>query len=610
MGDPVESWADEAAQLHWRRSFERVHEAGEHHGRWFPGGTLNVAENCLDRHLQHRGDQVALLWEGEPGDRRRLTYTELHAEVVALAAALTGLGVVAGMRVALHLGMLPEAVVAMLACARIGAVHCVLPVPLPVDALAVRLEDLQPRVLLTQDGAWRHGVLLPLKARADEALTAGAGVERTVVVRRAGIDVAWYEGDCWYSDLIDAAGSRPADQAPALPAEHPLLVTYHADRGGRPTGIVHGGAGLLVAAAALHRRGLAGGIPGTYWCAVDLAWLAGQTHGVYGPLVEGGTTLLYEGALDTPTRDRCWQLLERYQVSALTTTPSVVRSLRQWTDSPPRPPQVATLRRIVTAGEPIEPEVGEWLATAVGGGGAVVANAWGQAELGGIVTVGPGADAASRPWVPDLLADLGMDVVDDRGASLPLGTPGELVLRRPWPATFLGVAGAGHLAADHWRLAGAYATGDAARRETDGGIAFLGRLDPVVSVAGQLVSASEVRDVLVDHPFVAEAAVLDRPDPRSGQAVLACVVLTAEAPDAAEVAGQLRHHVHEMLGGLAAPRTVVVVDSLPHDVPRRVLRRALRMVTAADSSDTVQLSERQLSAALVAARSNPGEDDG
>jgi len=615
VADLVEDWAAEAARLRWARPFDRVYGGGDGPGRdgrggegpgggWFAGGMLNVADNCLDRHLDERADQPALLWEGEPGDRRRLTYAELHAEVVALAAALTGLGVGPGTRVALHLGMLPETVVAMLACARIGAVHCVLPVPLPPEALAVRLEDLRPRVLLTQDGAWRQGVLLPLKARADEALASGAGVECTVVVRRTGIDVAWYEGDCWYSELIDEARSAAVVPAPAFSSDHPVLVTYHADRGGRPTAIVHGGGGLLVAAAALHRRGLAADASGTYWCAVDLAWLAGQTHGVYGPLVEGATTVLYEGALDTPTRDRCWQLLERYQVAALTTTPSVARSLRQWTDHPPQPSQVATVRRIVTAGEPIEAEVGEWLANAVGGGTAVVANAWGQAELGGIVTVAwPGEGGVGEVRAPDP----GMDVVDERGVSLPVGVSGELVLRQPWPATFLGVAGAGNLAADHGRVPGAYATGDAARREADGTIALLGRLDPVVSVAGQLVSASEVRDALVDHPFVVDAAVLDQPDARSGQAVLACVVLTRDAGDAGDVGAQLRHHVHETLGGLATPRTVVVVESLPSDVPRRVLRRALRMATAADSSDTLLMSQRQLSAALVAARHDPAE---
>ena len=554
-------------------------------GRWFSGGMLNAASNCLDRHLEQRPDRVAVCWEGEPGDTRTLTYAELHEEVCALAEALQGLGVVAGDRVALYVGWIPEAVAAMLACARLGAVHVVVPVPLPPDAVADRLADVAPKVLITQDGAWRHGVMLPLKARADEALAAVAGIEQTVVVRRTGVDIAWYEGDRWYHELV--ASPRPNQRrasVAALPveADHPLLIVHLSDRRGRPKAIVHGTGGLLAYSAATHARALTSAEDDVLWCAVDLSWGAAQTHGVYGPLLCGATAVMFEGMLDTPTRERAWEVVERYGVTTLMTTPSVWRSLRGWTDSPPGE-RTASLRYVVTAGERIDAPTRTWLDKEVAGGRATVADVWGQTELGGAVLF--------RPPLGDGLPDLGLDVVDEQAHSVPTGRAGELVVRHPWPGLMLHASGDEAL---YWHHAGVYATNDLARREADGEINILGRIDPVMSVSGQLVSATEVRDVLGEHPLVRAAEVVERTDPHGGQAVVACVVVTDEALASDALAADLRASVHEMLGGLAQPKVVAFCESLPADAPRPLLRRALWRLCAGTTEQTLTLSAAQL----------------
>ncbi|HEV7534871.1 MAG TPA: AMP-binding protein, partial [Acidimicrobiia bacterium] len=501
---------------------------------------LNASVNCLDRHLPERADRVAIHWEGETGDRRTITYGALHAEVVTFADALRGLGVEPGDRVGLHLGWLPETVVAMLACARIGAVHGLLPASLPADALADRLSDLGPKVLVTQDGAFRRGLIVPSKSRADEALAAAAGVEATVVVRRVGVDVAWYEGDRWYHDLVAAprpgarrgptAGTAAAGEPTPVPAEHPLLIVPLAHRRGRPTRIVHGTGGYLVAAATVHRRALSTGPDDVVWCAAEIAWIGGQTHGVYGPLACGATTVMTEGTLDVPSRSRAWEITERYGVNVLVTTPSVVRNLRQWVDTPPADADLSSLRLIVTLGERIDAETRDWLAFEVGGRRALVANAWGQTELAGLVMVTP---APATPAVPDP----GLDVVDAAGQPVSAGHIGELVLRHPWPGTFLDVEGTPETGDAWWApYPGLYATGDEARREVDGTLTLLGRRDPVVSISGQQVSLTEVGQILDEHPLLTAVDVVAVPDERRGQALCACVVVDQKAEPGDELA--------------------------------------------------------------------------
>jgi acetyl-CoA synthetase len=583
---PSPLWAAVAEQVTWDAPVESLWEPGPRSGRWFTGGRLNLAVNCLDRHLPDAGDRVAMHWEGEPGDRRSLTYAELHEQVVALARALRGMGVQPGDRVGLHLGWLPETVVAMLACARIGAVHAMLPVPLPVEPLADRLEQLDLRVLFTQDGAWRHGAVLPLKARADDALLAAGSVEHTIVVRRTGMDVAWFEGDRWYHDLVAATRPGPGLPTPAeagapesLPADHPIATVPLATKGGQPVSIVHGAGTMLAGALAVHRHLHPGGV---FWCAGDIAWAVTQFHGIYGPLAAGDTAVMFEGTLDVPTHRRAWEIIARYDVTTLLTSPSVVRTVRGWAREMPELSAVPSLERVVTAGEPIEPELAQWLVEAFGGGRLSLGDAWGQLELGGIVRV-TGLEHRAGAGAPD--CDL--DIVDTAGEPVLDDTPGEAVLRLPWAGTMVGVEGPqAEIAESHWtRHPGVYATGDLARRPADGSVAFLGRTDDVVSISGQLVSLAQVREVLAEHPFVQRAEVTWRKDTSLGRSLVAAVSLSEVAgsdPDLDAVAVELMEAVRETMGGLARPRAVLVLDRFGDELSSRDRARAFATLATPD----------------------------
>jgi acetyl-CoA synthetase len=592
MPDPADPrWAAVVDTLTWTTPPNAVYEPVDRLGRWFRDGTLNAAINCVDRHPP---DRPAIHWEGEPGDRRTLTFGELSSEVTALTVALRGLDVGPGDRVALHLGWLPEAVAAMLACARIGAPFCLIPTPLPVEALAERLEFVAPRVLITQDGAWRHGTIIPTKSRVDDALTAAGGVQHTVVVRRTGLDVAWYEGDRWLHDLLAPARMPPPatnakiDPVLALPAEHPLLLTWLANRRGRPVLAVHGTANLLAAASAVHRYGLSPG--GVFWCPVDLAFIGSQVHGVLGPLACGDTTVMFEGTVDIPNHRRLWDIIERYGVDTVLTTPSVLARVRGWADAAPPASSPRPVNRVVAMAEPLRPDLRAWIADRVTGDKDAVVDAWGQIELGGIVSVDTPAD-------PDRLPDAGPAVVDGAG-EVPDGTPGELILRRPWAGTLRGIEG--EIGYNHWGgRPGVYATGDRAVRHGDGQLEFLGRIDPVISVSGQLVSLAEVRDVLLEHPFLRAAEVVSVADPRSGRRIVACVVATPDSLAGPSLAGELVATVREALGGLARPQTVVFVDRFGGDLADEVRRRALEVVAASIGHGTDHVTWAQVQAAAT-----------
>lgn len=608
MEEVLAAWAEAALGLAWDRPWTSVYAPDRPQGSWFVGGELNASVSCLDRHLPGAADRVAVYWEGEPGDRRTITYGALHAEVCAFAWALRGLGVATGDRVALHLGWIPETVVAMLACARLGAVHIVVPASLPPDALADRLADVEPRVIVTQDGAWRHGVILPLKSRADEALAALSCVDHTVVVRRVGIDVAWYEGDRWYHELIGAPRPRRSGGGagavrtppPSVPADHPLLAIPLANRRGHPTSIVHRTGGFFAAAATIHRRGMTTGPDDVFWCAAEIGWVGGQAHGVYGPLACGATTVMFEGTLDTPTRARAWEIIDRYGVSVLLTTPSVVRNLRQWVDAPPAQADLDSLQLIVTAGEPIDPETRNWLSFEVGRGHAVVADAWGQTELGGVVTVTP------TPAGAEALPDPGLLVVGPDGRPVPDGEAGELVLSHPWPGTFLAIEGNPEAAGSYWGpYPGVYATGDWGRRDpvpdvSGGRLVVLGRKDPVISISGQLVSLTEVKGILAEHPHVRDVDVVPRPDERRGQSIAACVVLDDKVEPTEDLARELCAYVHDTMGGLARPRAVAFVEAFPADLAPDVRRRALHLLCAANPAEVFTVTAAQLAAAAAA----------
>lgn len=593
------AWAQVSGRLPWQPPPDPLWSPGPRQGRWFQGGRLDVATVCAGVWARHTPTQVAVEWEGEPGDRRSITYAALADEVGALARGLRGLGLAPGDVVALHLGLLPETVVAMLACARVGAVHAVVPTPLPPDALADRLAALGARVLLTQDGAWRRGTVLPLKARADEALAATTGVEHTVVVRRTGIDVAWFEGDRWYHDLVATARpgqARDDDAAVARPAEHPVLLVSQAYRRGRPVTVSLGAAALVCSALALHDGGIADG--SVTWCVGDVSWLGTQAHGIYGPLAAGATAVLYEGTLDVPTHARAWEILRRYAVSTLLTTPSVLRSMRTWSVERDATTRAPSLRRVVAFGEPMDEELRSWAATGLAGAVVSVADGWGQVELGGIVHL-------DRPVDPHRMPDIGAVLLDADGSAVPEGQVGELALTRSWAGAMLGVVGSPEPAPDgHWSgPPGVYLSGDRARRRADGSLEFLGRTDEVVSVSGMLVSLGEVRAVLLEHPYVAAADVIERRDPRRGRILAAAVVLGPEAAgvDPASVVRDLGRSVHETLGGLARPRLVVVVDRFGDELRGDERRRALALLPVGDPTQPARATwEQVLAAARVA----------
>ena len=585
--EALRPWHRVAADLEWSTPFSALFRPHPPYDEWFVDGRINLATNCLDRHLAGRSTQVAVYWEGEPGDRRQLTYQELHDETVRMAAALRDMGVARGDRVALHLGWLPETVVAMLACTRIGAEYTVIPVALPVEALALRLDDFAPRILFTQDGGWRHGAILPLKARADEALEATTGVQHTIVVRRTGVEVDWFEGDLWYSDVLDRA-DRDHGEAEPLPSDHTAVVVHLANRRGRPVAVRHGTANLAVASLATYTHGLGDG--DVFWCAGDVSWLGAQAHGIVGPLLAGASTVMYEGTLDVPDPTRTWRMLERYAVTSLMTSPSIVRTLRGWSPTAPEH-GTASLRRVTTIGERLDADLRTWLGSVLGPG-VTIADGWGQLELGGIV-------AFDSPVAPDALPRPGFAIVDESGEPVADGVAGQWVMVQPWPGTMRATDVHGEdPTAYHWtRFPGVYATGDLARRTESGAVEFLGRLDEVVSISGQLVSLNEVRDALREQPFVAQAEVFERSDPRLGRSLAAAVVLQPGSPADDVTLHELQDGVRELLGGLSRPRVLVVVDRFGDELDGASRRRALSTLAAAVESRPLHVTWEQVLAA-------------
>ncbi|MDQ4053581.1 MAG: AMP-binding protein [Actinomycetota bacterium] len=585
----IDGWGPIAEQLAWATPWTELFRDHPPYHDWFLGGELNLAANCTDRHLPDRADQVAIWWEGEPGERRALTFAELHAQVVALAAGLKRLGLGRGDRVALHLGWLPETVVSLLAAIRLGAEVTVIPVALPGEALSSRLADFRPRVLFTQDGGWRRGTILPLKARADEAIEAASGIQNTIVLRRTGVHVDWFEGDLWYDEVVGDGAQDDAEPEP-LPAQHPVVAVYVANRRGRPVAIRLGAANLAAVALANHRYAMCEG--DVFWGAADVSWLGAQTHGIFGPLLAGTSSVMYEGTLDYPDPARFWQLIERYSVTSLVTSPSIVRALRGW--SLQAPGGSASLRRVVTIGDRLEPDLREWLAGALGDR-VTLADGWGQMELGGIV-------AYDLPHPPPMLPDPGFAILDENGEPVPDGSPGEWVMVHPWVGVMRGVeAGDGDPTSHHWeRFPGRYATGDLARRNGQGDVEFLGRVDEVISVSGQLVSLTEVRDILRDQPFVRWAEAFERIDARLGRSVAAAVVLEPGAPDDAATLRELQDSVRELLGGLSRPRALLILDRVADDVSDPLLRRSLAAIAAAAGSEPLSVTWEQVRAAASA----------
>ncbi|GAA2749205.1 acetate--CoA ligase [Amnibacterium kyonggiense] len=583
--DRVAFWGERAKRLTWAEPFSQVLDWSDApFAKWFVGGKLNVAVNCLDRHVAAGlGDRVAYYFEGEPdGDRSQITYRELTERVCQAANVLEGLGVRAGDRVAIYMPMIPETVVAMLACARIGAPHTVVFGGFSADALATRILDCDARVVLTADGGWRKGAEVPLKPVVDEALEQCPDVRSTVVVKRTGSDVTMVDGrDVWWHDTVDRA--ERTHEAQAFDAEHPLYVMYTSGTTGKPKGILHTSAGYLLGASWTQWE-VFDLKPETdvYWTAADIGWVTGHSYVVYGPLANATTSVIYEGAPDAPHRGRWWEIVERYGVSILYCAPTAIRTFMKWGADIPAKYDLSTLRLIGSVGEPINPEAYVWYREHVGGGRTPVVDTWWQTETGSLmISPLPGVTAGKPGAAMRALPGIGADVVDDAGNPVPDGSGGYLVLTEPWPSMLRTIWGDDERYEDtYWsRFPGKYFAGDGAKKDADGDLWLLGRVDDVMNVAGHRLSTTEIESALVSSPKVAEAAVVGASDETTGQAVVAFVILRGEAGDGGpEVAKELREHVAKQIGKIARPRQILVVAELPKTRSGKIMRRLLRDV--------------------------------
>lgn len=605
--DRLGFWAERANELTWDRPFTEVLDWSDAPvARWFADGTLNACDNAVDRHVRAgHGDRVALHFVGEPGDIRALTYAQLQEETSRAANALATLGVRTGDRVAIYLPMIPEAVIAMLACARLGAPHSVVFGGFSAEALHSRIEDADARVVITADGGFRRGNASPLKHAVDEALAKGSGVEHVLVVRRTGGAVDWTEGrDHWWHDAVEAAS--PVHEPVMVEAEHPLFILYTSGTTGRPKGILHTTGGYLTQCAFTHRA-VFDLDPATdvYWCTADVGWVTGHSYVVYGPLLNGATQVIYEGTPDTPHRGRWWEIVQDYGVTILYTAPTAIRTCMKWGEEIPARFDLSSLRVLGSVGEPINPEAWTWYRRVIGSDRTPVVDTWWQTETGAImISALPGVTAAKPGSAQVPLPGIVAQVVDEEARAVERGQGGYLVLTEPWPAMLRGIWGDPQRFVDtYWsRFPGLYFAGDGAKLDQDGDIWLLGRVDDVMNVSGHRLSTAEIESALVSHPMVAEAAVVGASDPTTGQAVVAFVILRADAEQggAEDVADRLRAHVTQQIGPIAKPRTILVVPELPKTRSGKIMRRLLRDVaehravgdvtTLADSSVMSQIA--------------------
>jgi acetyl-CoA synthetase len=577
-------WARQAAELlTWRKDWDRIVEWELPFAKWFVGGQLNVAENCLDRHVDAgRGDRVAFHWEGEPGDTRTITYAELRDEVSRFANVLKGLGVQRGDRVNIYLPMIPELPVAMLACARIGAAHSVVFGGFSAAALVDRINDAEAKVLVTADGGWRRGAAVPLKANADTALDDTPTIEHVVVVRRTGEDVPMREGrDRWYHELM--AGASADCPAEPMDSEQLLYLLYTSGTTAKPKGIMHTTGGYLTQVAFTHKYVFdLHPDEDVYWCAADIGWVTGHSYIVYGPLSNGATSVMYEGTPDTPARDRLWSIAEKYGVTILYTAPTAIRTFMKWGSAEPESHDLSKLRLLGSVGEPINPEAWIWYWKYIGTERCPIVDTWWQTETGsilitplpGITTLKPGS--ATQPF-PGIRAD----VFDEEGNSVPLGGGGYLVLTHPWPSIARTIWGdPDRYVQTYFGKYGesVYVAGDGAKRDDEGYYWLLGRIDDVMNVAGHRLSTYEIESALVDDPRVAEAAVVSRPDDVVGEAIVAFVTLKAGHEGDEATAAELREHVARLIGKIARPHGIIFTTDLPKTRSGKIMRRLLRDV--------------------------------
>ena len=593
--DPEAFWARMAKELAWIAPWSKVLEWNLPFAKWFVGGKLNVSANCLDRHLSGaRRNKAAIVWEGEPGERRVLTYHDLWREVNRFANVLKGLGVKKGDRVTIYLPMIPELPVALLACARIGAVHSVIFGGFSARAIRDRAADAESHVIVTADGGYRRGAVLPLKKIVDEAIDGLDVVRHVVVFRRTGVEVTMREGrDRWWHELMTKADGECA--AESMDATDPLFILYTSGTTGKPKGIQHSTGGYLVGVATTTRYVFDLKEEDLFWCTADIGWVTGHSYIVYGPLANGASIFMYEGAPDWPEPDRFWRMIEEYDITTLYTAPTAIRAFMRWGDEYPKRHDLSSLRLLGTVGEPINPEAWRWYQKTIGGGRCPIVDTWWQTETGmilitplpGITTLKPGSATFPFPGVS-------AEVVDEKGDPVPVNKGGYLVISKPWPAMLQTLyKDPERFKQVYWsQIPGKYFTGDGARVDEDGCFWLMGRIDDVINVAGHRIGTMEVESALVSHPKVAEAAVVGRPDPLKGQVLVAYVVLKRGEAGSDSLRQELREHVRREIGAIAAPEALYITDKLPKTRSGKIMRRVIRsLVSGQEIGDTTTLED-------------------
>jgi acetyl-CoA synthetase len=582
--DRLAFWESQARELTWDQPWSTVLDWQVPYAKWFVGGKLNASVNALDRHVAAgRGNRVAFHFEGEPGDTRTITYSDLLIDVKKAANALIEIGVKAGDRVAIYMPMIPEAAVAMLACARIGAAHSVVFGGFSADALLSRIQDADAKLVITADGGFRKGAAFALKPAVDEALKGKTNVEKVLVVKRTGQETAWNSAtDIWWHEIVERQSAEHV--AESFDAEHPLFILYTSGTTAKPKGIFHTTGGYLTQAAFTHRA-VFDLKPETdvYWCTADVGWITGHSYVVYGPLINGATQVIYEGTPDTPHKGRMFEIIAKYGVTILYTAPTLIRTWMKWGDEFPQAHNLSTLRLLGSVGEPINPEAWMWYREVIGGDRCPIVDTWWQTETGAImISPLPGVTSTKPGSAMSAIPGISTKVVDDNGVAVPNGHGGYLILDKPWPSMLRGVWGEDQrYRENYWsRFNGIYFAGDGAKLDNDGAIWLLGRVDDVMNVSGHRISTTEVESALVSHEAVAEAAVVGAADEMTGQGIVAFVILRTgiEHANGDALVKELRAHVTKEIGAIARPRQIMVVNELPKTRSGKIMRRLLKDV--------------------------------
>jgi acetyl-CoA synthetase len=597
--NPVRFWEGKARELHWLKPWKKALEWKPPYAKWFVGGKLNVADNCLDRHVTTaRRTKAALIWEGEPGDSRTLTYWDLYREVQRFAAALKRRGVRKGDRITIYMPMVPEVAIAMLACARIGAPHSVIFGGFSPESVRDRIHDADSKVVITADGGWRRGTIVPLKKNTDEALKECPGVGTVIVLKRTGQPIDMQAGrDVWWDDFVK--GVEPKCPAEPMDAEDLLYLLYTSGSTGKPKGIIHTTGGYLTGVTATHKWVFDIHEDDVYWCTADVGWVTGHSYVVYGPLANGATTVMYEGTPDFPDKDRFWRIIEKHGITICYTAPTAIRTFMRWGEQFPNRCDLSSLRLLGTVGEPINPEAWVWYWKVIGGGRCPVVDTWWQTETGHIlITPLPGVTVLKPGSATKAFPGIDAEVLDESGKP---ATAGYLVLRKPWPGMLRGIWGdPDRFVKQYWsKYDNIYFTGDGAKRDEDGYFWLLGRVDDVMNISGHRVSTMEVESALVDHKQVAEAAVIGKPHEIKGQAIAAFVTVKTGVDGTRALQDELKAHVAKKIGALARPDDIIFSAELPKTRSGKIMRRLLRDIAEGRAlGDTTTLADPAVVAAL------------